>query len=216
MNSILGTKRQGVFVRLTRQHTRLLRQEIEGVCETLLDVGCGTDSPVQYLSPRPRYLVGVDAFAPAIEKSRALGIHDKYFLMDALQIGEYFSPKSFDCVLAFDVVEHLNDRDGLNLIGQMEKIARRKVVLSTPNGHLSQGEYYNNPWQRHLSGWTAGRMRSLGYQVMGIQGLKFLRGELGHIRWRPYHFWLMVSLLTQLFTTTRPDWAFGLLCVKEV
>jgi SAM-dependent methyltransferase len=216
MNSILDKAKQLVFGRFTEQFTRRLNLEIEGTCETLLDVGCGSNSPIQHLSPRLRHTVGIDAFAPAIDSSRALGIHDEYYLMDALKIGEYFHPRSFDCVLASDLVEHLNEQDGLNLISQMEKIARKKVIIFTPNGYLTQGEYYNNPLQKHLSGWTPRQMRSLGYHVIGIQGLKWLRGELAQIRWRPTRFWLLVSLLTQLFTTTRPDWAFRLLCIKDV
>jgi len=136
--------------------------------------------------------------------------------MNALDIGDCFEPKSFDCVLASDLVEHLTEQDGLNLIAQMEMIAKKKVIIYTPNGFLLQREEYGNPMQKHLSGWTAGQMIQLGYRVIGIEGLRCLRGEMAKIRWWPSRFWLMVSLLTQLLTTNLPHLAFRILCVKDV
>jgi len=59
-------------------------------------------------------------------------------------------------------------------------------------------------------------MRKLGYRVIGIEGLKGLRGYMAEIRWRPKRFWLMVSLLSQLLVTKRPYWAFRILCVKDI
>ena len=48
--------------------------------ESLLDVGCGSDSPVQFLRNRPAQLVGVDGFLPSIEKSISLIDNIPYLL----------------------------------------------------------------------------------------------------------------------------------------
>ena len=161
-------------------------------------------------------MIGVDAFAPVIEQSRARRIHDDYQLMNVLSIADHFPPKSFDCVLACDLIEHLKEDDVTNLLGQMERLARKKVIVFTPNGFLPQGEHYGNPLQKHLSGWTAKQMTARGYRVTGIRGLKCLRGEMAEIRWRPAGLWNRISLLSQLFTEKKPAYAFQIFCVKDV
>lgn len=203
-----------IFGGLDGQYIRELNEIIGFPCESLLDVGCGFDSPVRYLRHRPERIVGIDGFLPVIEESRAKGIHDEYHQMSLLEIEEKFGPKSFDCVIASDIIEHLEESDALDLISQMEKVARRKIVIYTPNGFLPQGEEYGNPFQRHRSGWTSKQMESMGYRVVGIEGLRFLRGEMARIRWRPYRFWLTVSLLSQAVVRNRPAHSFRILCVK--
>jgi SAM-dependent methyltransferase len=193
-----------------------LRREIEGQGDSLLDVGCGFNSPVRCLTRRPQRIVGVEGHLPALEQSRAAGIHDEYLCAGVLELDRHFAARSFDFVLASDLIEHLTEADGLKLISQMENIARKKVLIYTPNGFLPQGEEFDNPLQRHISGWRAEQMQALGYRVIGIEGLKGLRGEMAKIRRRPRRFWLMVSLLSQLFTASRPRWAFRILCIKDL
>ena len=182
-------------------------------CESLLDVGCGSFSPIASFS-KSFYSVGVDAFVPSIEKSRKLGIHNKYYNIDVLDIGKKFKENSFDCVLASDLIEHLSKEDGFKLIEMMEKIAKKKVVIFTPNGFLPQGEYNNNPWQVHKSGWSVEEMRRRGYKVIGINGWKPLRGERARIKYKPKLFWLIFSILTIPLVRNHPTKAFQILCVK--
>lgn len=201
--------------RLRNQYEKELSEIVGSSCESLLDVGCGFDSPVCRLRQRPKHIVGVDGFAPVIEESCAKGIHDEYHQASLLDIKHIFEPASFNVVLASDVIEHFSEEDGLNLLEQMESIAKKKVVIYTPNGFLPQGEEYGNPMQKHLSGWTVKRMKSLGYRVLGIQGVKCLRGEMAGIKWHPYFIWHSISLLSQPITRNHPSWAFRILCVKE-
>lgn len=201
---------------LRNQYEKELSKIVGSSCESLLDVGCGFDSPVSRLLHRPKRMVGVDGFAPVVEESRTKGIHDEYHEASLLDIRGVFEPASFDVVLASDVIEHFSEEDGLELLEQMESVAKKKVVVYTPNGFLAQGEEYGNPMQKHLSGWTVEQMESLGYRVVGIQGIKCMRGEMAAIKWRPYFVWHSVSLLSQFLTRNHPSWAFRILCVKDV
>jgi SAM-dependent methyltransferase len=203
------------FGKFENQYIKELDRVVGSSCESLLDVGCGFNSPIQHLKHLPNFSVGVDGFLPVIEQSRAKGIHDEYHQKSLLHIEKAFGAESFDCVLASDVIEHFREQDALNLISQMEKIARKKIIIFTPNGFLPQGEEYGNPFQKHLSGWTSHQMESMGYRVIGIEGFKCFRGEMARILWRPRLFWLMVSLLSQTFTGNHPSWAFRILCIKE-
>ena len=52
------------------QYAQCLERELAGFA-SVLDVGCGADSPLRRLTRRPQRAVGVDGFEPSIEKSRA-------------------------------------------------------------------------------------------------------------------------------------------------
>ena len=43
----------------------------------------------------------------------------------------------------------------------MEKVARKKVIVFTPNGFVPQRPYDGNPFQEHLSGWSVDEIHEL-------------------------------------------------------
>ncbi|MCX6776230.1 MAG: class I SAM-dependent methyltransferase [Candidatus Micrarchaeota archaeon] len=208
------------YVKIFPHMVILVRRELEG-CKSFLDLGCGRDSPVKHFS-KEFYCVGVDVFKPFIEESRKKGIHDEYTLMNVTNLK--FKPRSYDAVLALDLIEHLPKDEGKKLLRTMEKIAKKRVIVFTPNEFLKQDELEGNKYQVHKSGWTVSEMRERGYRVMGVGGAKFLRGRgrLAHLRGKGvvdhymYYFWWAVSDITQLFTYHFPEYAFQLLCVKDV
>jgi SAM-dependent methyltransferase len=185
-----------------------------GDSKTVLDVGCGSNSPLVRI-PKRFSSVGVDIFKPSIDESKKKKIHDRYIITDILKIDQFFKPDSFDCVIASDVIEHLSKNDGKKLLLLMETIAKKKVIIFTPNGYIDQDEYGENPWQRHKSGWSPEEMSKFGYTVHGIHGWKFLRGEHSAILYKPKKIWTFVSDITQLVVRYFPKYAFALLCVKN-
>jgi SAM-dependent methyltransferase len=184
-------------------------------CESILDLACGSSSPIRHL-PKTFHAVGCDMFAAAVEESGKEGIHDRYLLMNALELDKRFSPKSFDCVLALDLIEHLEKDEGFRLLGMMEKIAKKKVIIFTPNGFLPQEEFAGNILQIHKSGWSVEEMRKKGFRVIGLMGWKSLRETKGSLKFSPKTFWSIISTLTQLVVKNRPRWAFQIFCVKEL
>ncbi len=187
-----------------------------GHSESVLDVGCGSSSPIMHFKNRVPFSVGVDGFEPSLSESRRQGIHDAYHQMNVLEIDNHFEPGSFDCVLALDVIEHLTKDDGFRLISRMEKVSRDRVIIFTPNGFQPQGEHSDNRLQRHLSGWGVEEMRGLGFDVIGINGFKPLLSEMARPRFRPRAFWLVFSRFTQYFVRNHPRYAFQILCKKHV
>ena len=198
------------------QYHGLLRQLVlDGRCESLLDVGCGANSPVGRFATEIPRRVGVDTHFPSIEQSRNAGIHSEYVISNVLEIGDKFAADSFDCVTLLEVIEHLPRDAGERLLAHCERIARLKVVVSTPNGFLYQAPTPDNPFQEHVSGWSAEDFRSRGYEVTGISGWKPLRGTLMRPKWRPHAIFGRLSLLTERHFETRPDRVFQILCVKK-
>jgi hypothetical protein len=188
----------------------------DDACESLLDVGCGGKSPIVRFSGRIAHTVGIDSHMPSIERSRAEGIHTNYIHVNIAEIGSRFEERSFDCVVVLDVIEHFEKADGLRLLDTVERIARKKVVVFTPNGFLSQSPTADNPHQLHRSGWSPAEMRARGYEVRGIGGWRPLRGRYALPRVRPFWLTECLSLLTEPFFESRPEHAFQILCTKRI
>jgi SAM-dependent methyltransferase len=200
-----------------QQYFDALRKTIDdGTCQSLLDIGCGERSPIFRFSKSIARTTGVDSHLPSIENSKAEGIHTDYVQMNLAGIGSRFEPRSYDCVVALDVIEHFEKADGLRLLEAMERIARKKVVLYTPNGFLAQPPTPDNPHQLHRSGWTVSEMRARGYEVVGLGGWRPLRGAYAAPRIHPYWLTERLSLLTQRFFESRPEQAFQILCTKRI
>lgn len=208
----MKNKLKRLYLKIFKDYIQELKVSLKG-CKTVLDIGCGDSSPIQTFS-KNIYSVGVDAFLPNIEKSKELRIHNKYFKLNVLDINKKFKPNSFECVLASDLIEHLTKKEGIKLIEMMEKIAKNKVIIFTPNGFLPQGEHDENPWQVHKSGWTAKEMERRKYRVIGINGWKPLRGESASIKFWPKYFWKIISDITQFFVRNKPGKAYQILCIK--
>lgn len=203
-----------MYKKIFPDYPQVLESLVSG-CKSLLDVGCGSSSSIKFFSKK-LYCVGIDAFQPSIEKSKKEKIHNRYYKMNILDIGKKFKTNSFDCVLASNIIEHLTKKDGLRFLKMIEDIAKKKVIVYTPNGFVPQEKYENNVWQIHKSGWNPDEMRKMGYKVTGFLGWKPLRKEYSIIRFWPRFVWNIISDITQFFVKNSPKKAWQLLCVKEL
>ncbi|HEY8516476.1 MAG TPA: class I SAM-dependent methyltransferase [Candidatus Binatia bacterium] len=181
----------------------------------MLDVGCGRASPLAAIAHRGTR-IGLDISAPDLALARRAGTHQQLVRADLARIGDLVRPKSVDAVVALDVIEHLERETALALLATLERIARRRVVILTPNGFVPQPATEDNPYQEHRSGFTVDDMTSRGYRVRGVYGLWFVLGAFGETRWSPGFLWRRVADLTAPLVYRMPRLAFGLLCVKEV
>ena len=202
------------YRRLFRDLISDLERELTGM-KSVLDLGCGSSSPLRYLSGS-FYSLGVDLFEPSLSRSKQDRIHTDCLLMDVMEAESHFRPRSFDCVLALDLIEHLERHEALRLIGAMEGIARKKTIICTPNGFHPQDQYGGNELQIHRSGWTVEDLRELGYRTTGLNGWKPLRGTQARLRFRPKLVWLPLADITQLYVKGRPEKAYQILGVKTL
>jgi len=207
-----------IYKKLFPSWTEYLKRELSNH-ETVLDLGCGHSSPIRYCNVP--FSVGVELFEPYLKETKKVGIHNQYIKADIRKIE--FKPKSFDVILCLGVLEHLTKEEGYELIKKMERWARKKIIITTPNG-LWQNNYGNNPLQEHKSGWSVEELKKLGFKIYGMEGWKKLRGNkgtylLGHpcsIKYRPSLFWVIISNITQKITYYCPKSAFQLFAVKQI
>lgn len=199
-----------------------LKNELQD-CESVLDLGCGPSSPLQYCT-NINYSVGIETFVPYLEESKKKKIHTEYLCSNIEKLS--FPNNSFDAVIMIEVLEHLPEKSGLELLAKSVRWAKKKVIVSSPNGFISQKEIDNNPFQRHLSGWDYQKMSHLGFKIYGLAGLKLLRQEVQNntmgndittsIRFWPKPLWFIVAALSQIATYYIPWIAFELFSVKNI
>jgi hypothetical protein len=200
----------------------LLARHLAGI-GSVLDLGCGPKSPISNIETGGEK-VGIEAFESYVTAARASHTHDhiRHQTFSDLEV----PPKSFDAVVMLDVIEHLERDEAMALIRTAESIARKKVVISSPNGFIHQHALDGNPLQQHLSGWTVNEMRSMGYTCRGLAGPKWLRHEVDSetmgddllvtIRFRPRIAWFCVAAALQPLTYRFPALAFSVFSVKTM
>ena len=200
-----------------------LKRELRD-CDSVLDLGCGPDSPIKYC--KVPLSIGVDVFEPYIEASKSKKTHTEYILSDISILN--FEPNSFDAVVLIEVLEHLTKEEGELILEKAEIWAKGKIIISSPNGYLPQSHVDENPFQIHRSGWKVEEMKKRGYKAYGMAGLRLLRREnistkiddenaiFSTIRFHPKTFWLIISELTQAITYYIPKLAFEIFYIKSL
>lgn len=136
---------------------------------TFLDVGCGKGILGYALRVyrEPSEVVGMDGFQPYLDFTDEHKVYSRTIRCDLNAHEIPFPDGYFDMVLCVETIEHLTKESGFKLMVEFERVGRR-ILISTPNRYLSQGEWDGNPFQKHLSRWTAGDFRSKGYSVIGV------------------------------------------------
>jgi len=87
----------------------------------------------------------------AQQQDREKKTHDQFIQADACALP--FKEKSFDLVLALDLLEHVPKWKGEKLLLELERVSQREIVLSLPIGwHPSR--HQENPYDEHVSMWS--------------------------------------------------------------
>ena len=138
---------------------------------TVLDLACGCGNPFKGI--RFKQLVGVDIF----KKRFHMPEYDVVIFDNIMNICKLFDKDTFDVITAIDTIEHLEKKEGYKLMEDMEKIARKKVIIFTPliwsenkeNSEDPNCWVYKNPYNYHKSLWTNEDFISKGYSIKPCQ-----------------------------------------------
>jgi SAM-dependent methyltransferase len=131
----------------------------------VLDVGCGEGDMARISAYKNNnYVIGADLHLPYLKINKKKKTYPDVVRCDARYLP--FRAGCFDVVLCLEVMEHLNSKKiGYAVLDQFEKIAERRVIISTPVGYAWQGAVGGNEWQEHHLGWLSEDVTSLGYKV---------------------------------------------------
>lgn len=133
----------------------------------MLDVACGLSLKSKYIPAQIR--VGVDIHEPYFNHIEA-DVPYVVIKHDVRKLKDIFLPKSFDLVIALDIIEHIKKEEGYELIRACEKIARKAVIFETPKGYIPQNidiqGHGGDKWQTHRSGWDVTDFTKRGYKTI--------------------------------------------------
>lgn len=178
--------------------------------ETVADVGCSDGRGSEVLGSVDS--TGFDIYEPALRAAVTRGRRRRVVLADVRRLP--VRDGAFDVVVSLDVVEHFFKPDALALITELERAARRLVVLLTPNGLVPQPPGEDEPWQEHRCGFDAAELEALGYSVTGRGGPAGWRGPYGSFRGGPLG--KLAAVVAAPLVNRRPTASFHLLGVKQL
>ena len=168
----------------------------------ILDVACGfgkwgslcTTNYWQTFRPvhgsRPE-ITGCDGHPENVQMCKNYGCYSEVLHLIVPPLP--FDDGSFDTVLLIEIVEHLKKDLAQLLIREAKRVARHRVILSTPNYSDLRGGITGitgwNPLDAHLSYINRAELRRLGFRLSGCglkPGNKYFRfavRKLGMLGW---------------------------------
>lgn len=169
--------------------------------DTVLELGCGPKSRLRHFGCA--HSTGVEIFDAYVQEAKRLATHSEIIKADVRDVE--FEPGSFDVVVAIDVIEHFDKEEGLELLSKMKSWARKKAIVSVPNGFVPGHLYDDNPFQAHKAGYSVDELKGLGFEVRGI-GLKVP----AYIRWFAVR---IATYPLRIFSYYFPKLAFDLVAI---
>ena len=95
--------------------------------KNILDIGCATGEYCQKLSELNFKCVGVDINEKYVKKAKENGV--EAYLMKGNNLS--FPDKSFDTVLLFEVLEHVQDPE--SVLKEAKRVAKKNILITVPN-----------------------------------------------------------------------------------
>lgn len=198
-------------------YTNIIWQKLDKRAKTILDLGCGDGFLMRMLNRDKRFkATGIDAFKPFLEKAKKTRAYHKLILSDVRKMK--FSRKSFDVVFCSQLLEYLSKKEGEKLISDIERVAKKQVILGLPVGRYIQHGAEGNPFQTTKSIWQVEELRNRGYQVFG-QGSLMIYGQEKLIYILPGVFKPLLFVFSYLFSPVWylfPQLAMHMICVKDL
>jgi hypothetical protein len=181
--------------------------------KSILDAGAGKGT-LRSFKLKGRTVIASDIYLPYLRDAKAAKVYEDCILCDVRMLP--FKDKSFNVVLANQLLEHLTDDEGIRFLENVEKIARNKVVITTPSGFYTRLHQHGNIYEQHKSGWLPNELECRGYVVRGYR-LKLLTKICNlspKMDWLSY----LDNLITSVIPITYflPKLAGALMCIKVV
>lgn len=142
--------------------------------ESLLSLCCGIGLELSGIATQD--VTAVDIYDKYLEEVKHRCPQAKTVLSDSLEYLKKRPDNSVDVISIIDGIEHMDKETGLKIIPEMKRVARKKILLFTPQGPAEDGYLKNEPhnaWgiegadhhQEHKSGWTEDELNEHGFRT---------------------------------------------------
>lgn len=171
---------------------------------TILDLDVfrgGAGKLIRKREKNRHFIVGIDIHLPYLKKCKNIRTYDQLILADVNNLP--FKDVVFDAVLAVEIIEHLQKKDGRKLLKELERLAKHQVIVSTPVGFMEM-YHYTSESQKHLSAWYPSEFRKLGWRVYGTYGIRPFP--------RDFAYWIPFLLPLSYYL---PSWVYNMTCIKN-
>jgi FKBP-type peptidyl-prolyl cis-trans isomerase 2 len=111
----------------------------------------------RYFNPKTR-IDGIEIFEKYITQLQQ-EIYDNIYIGNVIDILPTLG--NYDMMICSDVLEHLNEKDGLFLLNLIKEKSKFAMIV-TPVRVLQQEALYNNKYEKHLSVWPKGVLSKWG------------------------------------------------------
>ena len=157
----------------------------------ILEIGCGHGALIYYAKEVGyNHLEGVDISLEQIEEAWKLGLKNNIRHGDLMETVSKSADKSYDAIVALDVIEHMTKNELLDLVGELYRVIRDggKLILHMPNaaspffGRVRYGDY------THEQAFTQSSLSQLlityGFsEVKCFEDTPIVHGVKSAIRW---------------------------------
>jgi SAM-dependent methyltransferase len=155
-------------------HQRLLKAYVlapQFVSGNLLEVGCGEGRGIDWLLPVVKQYTAIDKIAPVIEDLKKKYPQSLFYSGNIPPLS-VFADGSFDSVVSFQVIEHIED-DNL-FLKEIHRVLKPGgiALLTTPNRPLSLSR---NPW--HVREYTSDELTQLAKKYFRDVTMKGVGGN---------------------------------------
>ena len=200
----------------------IVRRAVGANVKTILDLGCGEGDFMKDLSENGNWdITGVELHSESAQKAKQSGIYKAVVRGDVTNLPRDVLNRKYDVVFSSQTLEHLKKSDGRKALEAWEKLAKKRIVVTTPVGFIEyepiEEKKENNPLQKHLSGWSIKEMKALGFAVYG-QGARFIYGKKGLARKFSgiLPLWFVISYIASPFVYFFPEYATYMIAVKNL
>jgi len=137
---------------------------------TLLSLCCGIGYELKHLKTND--VTAVDIYQSYLDEVNNRCPQAKLVCSSALDFLRNSPDNSYDVISIIDGIEHMTKPDGIQVLKEMKRVARKKILLFTPNGYIKNtpkdtwGIPGGDKYQRHLSGWTSEELQMFGFDIL--------------------------------------------------
>jgi len=143
------------------QYGFLLRTNLEGSNLFRIENGVGRQSFKEEWQIQIDGIEGCGGyFTPVHEYS-----YNRLLVGEALELLATLPTGSYELVLAIDILEHFDPERGKLFLAQLQRVASKAALISTPKEFIPQ-EVPANPYENHRSHWKLTELNGCGYKKL--------------------------------------------------